>query len=941
MKRIFIVLTICLTCLLSACVVKQKTNSNNEGSTTQVKSTYTVAFTVEGERFKTLRVESGSKIEAEIGTPQKDGYSFIGWYLNDEKIDLSTYVVTGAVTFEARFEKQVIDESLVIDGVKDPNASYYVVIGWWEVSDPDDPTKTTSNLTPNSVRLFYMNVITYLKKAGATDDEISKIQFRNYSTKTVADMGALINADQDVDLLIGVGNNINSSAGVSLLDDNAGKFAAEMGSPLTSRYVALPVNANKVGINLFDYLKTDDGKRAFTDILSADDITVVPERSDEINLTVTVHGDTDTVTTLLDGETTINFGTITVPENNIFMGFATNEDSTEVKLNVALTQSVTYKDVKTIINVGDTALDLYPVFKEMGQVERTSYAVIAWYSKESTSGLNAEIIAQVEAGLKAYLKTQSVSDEDIATIVFKGYDGNVGPTTEAILEDGDVDIMLGWGNNISTTGKIPATLVQEDIQNVAMGEKAGRTIHLLTDNEGVKVVFDYFKTPEGQKLFIVVTPVDLTVTVHGDTDTVTELEDSESIINFGTITVPEGYTFLGFTNEENGTEVKVYASLESALTYNSVKELLTDGDTTLDLYPVFQAPDVVRENYVVIGWYDKEATSGLNADIIAQVEAGLKDYLKTQGVGDEELATIVFKGYDGNVGPSTELIMADGNVDIILGWGSNITTTGNIPESIVQKSVDGVTMGEKTGRMMHLLSSHEDPELVFTFLSSEDGQKLFVIVNEIELTVTIHGDTDAVTNVTTDKDSLTMPTITVGENKVFKGYSLTQGGEVDLVATLDQVLTYASIKNLVADNATTLDLYPVFEDVTPEEKTVAVVMIQVYNNYLTQAEAEEEAKRINAILSENEEVSIIIVNGDAETFTTSYNDEEVVDVVIGGNSPLKNFTTNENGALANCGAGHFTSTNRKVIISSKTAELTLAKKIYNFMVADYTEENNS
>lgn len=943
MRKIFFVLTICLISLLAACTVKTTTNGNENNSTTQVNSQYTVVFEVEGARYMTLKVQNGQKIEAEVGTPEKSGYKFTGWYLNDELVDLSTYTVTSSVTFEAHFEKLEIDESLDINQTKQPNEEYYVVIGWWERNDPSDPTKKMSNLTDLCVKMFYMNVISYLKKAGATDEEIAKIQVRNYSTNLVEEMGALINADGDVDLIIGVGNNINSTAGVELLDGNAGKFATEMGSPLTSRHVALPVNANKVGINLFDFLRTDYGKKAFTEILDANEITVVPERSDEINLTVTVHGDTDTVTTLLDAETTIDFGTITVPENSLFMGFATEENSAEVKLNVALDAAITYSKVKTLINVGDTTLDLYPVFKEMDDVERTNYVVIAWYNKTTTSGLDSTIVKQVEDGLKAYLKTQNVSDDDISTVLFKDYDGTVAETTVEIMEDGNVDIMLGWGSlsNITETGKIPAALVVDTTTGVRMGEKSSRTIHLLSSDEGVGLVYNYLKSEEGLKLFILVSPVDLTVTVHGETDTVTELEDTESVINFGNITVPENYTFLGFTNEENGTEVKVRTTLDGSLKYDDVKTLLVEGDTTLDLYPVFQAPDVVRTHYAVIAWYNKVATSGLDSTIMKQVEDGIKAYLKTQNVSDDDISTIIFKGYEGNVADSTTEIMTDGNVDIMLGWGSNITSTGKIPESQVQKSVDGVTMGEKTGRMMHLLSSDEGVELVFTYLSSEDGLKLFVIVNEVNLAVTVHGDTNETTNLTTDEDAVTVPTITVPEGKEFKGYALTEGGELALAATLTQELTYDSVKALVTEGATSIDLYPVFEDVTPEQKTTAVVMIQVNGDNLTQAEAEAEEARIKALLGENEDVTFIIVDGNATAFTDAYNDETVVDVVIGGNKPVDSFGKNENGPTANCGAGHFASTNRKVIISDKTKELTLAKKIYDYFVAAYTVEENS
>ena len=130
--------------------------------------------------------------------------------------------------------------------------------------DPNEPDKVTQNLTKTTVRLFYQNLINYLKASGATDANIANVQFRNYATATVAEMGAKINADADVDLMIGVGKNINTDGGVKLYNEsNDYKFQTPMGDG-TARYVACLSTATELGVSTYAWLKnTDAGVSSF------------------------------------------------------------------------------------------------------------------------------------------------------------------------------------------------------------------------------------------------------------------------------------------------------------------------------------------------------------------------------------------------------------------------------------------------------------------------------------------------------------------------------------------------------------------------------------------------------------------------------------------------------------------------------------------------------
>ena len=483
----------CLVLGLSFVAVGCSNNSNNTTTTSVVSlnEEFTVAFVSEGERFKTLKIEKGNKIETEVSEPSKSGYKFLGWYIGDEKINLSEYTVTGNVTFTAKFEEIVIDTEIDVNQVKEEGKVYTLVIGWWECTDlkEDGSKKLTSYLDETRVKMFYSNLALYLRAKGVTDEELSSVSIRNYSTNTVSEMGEKVLLDGDVSLMIGVGNNVNSSAGLTLYEsDNANKFQTNMGQ--ADRYVALLSSTNSLGINVYDWLRTDTGKESFLKVLEESQIEVVPERSNEINLKVTVHGNTDLETILDSEDKVVVLPEITIPEGKEFDGFSLTEGG-ERALNVAIDAELKYDNLKTLINVGDSEINLYPLFKDSVIEERTHYAVIAWYNKETTSGLNETIIEEVKTALFAYLRSHNVSEADIATIEFKGYEGNVGPSTEAIVNDGDVDIMLGWGSNISSSGSIPASSVVNAWSNYEMGAKTGRYVHILSSDESVTLVSEF------------------------------------------------------------------------------------------------------------------------------------------------------------------------------------------------------------------------------------------------------------------------------------------------------------------------------------------------------------------------------------------------------------------------------------------------------------------
>lgn len=188
--------------------------------------------------------------------------------------------------------------------------------------------------------------------------------------------------------------------------------------------------------------------------------------------------------------------------------------------------------------------------------------------------------------------------------------------------------------------------------------------------------------------------------------------------------IPMEHEFYGWTwKDPNDINIKdedfssQYIAYDEVIHYADIKEHSFNSNVTL--YPVFvNENDIpIPDYYIAIGWYAKTSTSGLSKEIMANWEKDLKTYLKSEGATDEDLANIVIKGYEGDVATAGSLVMKDRFIDVLLGFGKNMTSTGGIE---TKEMLGGIKMGGKD-RYIARLSDKEIATKVYAWVQTDAG----------------------------------------------------------------------------------------------------------------------------------------------------------------------------------------------------------------------------
>lgn len=412
----------------------------------QPEASIEITIVSDGNESKVTVYETGAAIDA----PVKSGYKFVGWaVVADGEIvfevgtavsmyDLQDYRdANGEIRLYAIYEVRVANEGLII-GI------------WNRYVNAEEVGADTAQKIEAAYRA-------YMTENNLTFD----VEFRVYSESAVADFGAAVNKDGDVDVILGAGANIQSSGGVAYI---ARAYMTYEG--LTGRYAVLLTDTERA-LNFYAY--------------------ITGLSNEEANITFVV-GETSTTATannLLGIKA--NAPEVTVEEGFELLGWATSADATEAMITAS---SIAYADVKDLLV--DGAVTLYPVIVQKLE-EDTTLKISVW--TKGGSWVTAAELDAIKTGFNNYLVSLGY-DLSKLTIEFveTTTDGNkVADLGAAVNTAGDFDIIFGCGNNVDSTGGV-AIITKGD---VLVGHVAGeRKVATLTGNTLAGHLYTYLTTVE-------------------------------------------------------------------------------------------------------------------------------------------------------------------------------------------------------------------------------------------------------------------------------------------------------------------------------------------------------------------------------------------------------------------------------------------------------------
>ncbi len=393
-------------------------------------------------------------------------------------------------------------------------------------------------------------------------------------------------------------------------------------------------------------------------LLTLSACSVVAGLENDVNITLNVNGNA------LDGNyvvNTFNNAIVPVPEapkGDVFLGWTADKDWQNKDIaDVALSQNkglIRYDDVKDY--AVDGKITLYAVF---GVQPRHDIAV-AWYDKEKTSGLNQGVMDEFLTALKAFLTTQGYTPDSM-DIVVRGYAGNVGPTCGAIMDDGDIDIMVGWAaaSNIEGTGGMTRGVdFLQNYGNIKLtGASKARYTAKLSDSEVVNKVYQWILS-----------------------------------------------TYAG-----EGGATKDYDVADTPV--------VPDPDPTPDPGDI-----VITDNTLVVSVWNKPDGSWISTEQLEKLKTDFAAYLTEHKV-DVSTLHITWRVEEDttNVAALVASVKAAGDVDFVLACGNNVNSSGNL-ENLEKIAVpDGTYM--TAGRMIAVLNKDNPRQLAKILWEFVSGTK--------------------------------------------------------------------------------------------------------------------------------------------------------------------------------------------------------------------------
>ena len=187
--------------------------------------------------------------------------------------------------------------------------------------------------------------------------------------------------------------------------------------------------------------------------------------------------------------------------------------------------------------------------------------------------------------------------------------------------------------------------------------------------------------------------------------------------------IPADHKFFGWTAYDPTTVhyadpgfAHKYVDYDGIVRYDDIKNHIQNGKVTM--YPLYIHESELPIPYLVVGWYAKTGTSGLGANQINKWKVDLMNFLTNDvHATEEQLSKVFIRSYDGNVGTIGSNINRDGDVDVFLGAGANLKSTGGV-EYVARTS--GIPMGSES-RYIYQLSDRTIAKTVYEWSITPEG----------------------------------------------------------------------------------------------------------------------------------------------------------------------------------------------------------------------------
>lgn len=408
------------------------------------------------------------------------------------------------------------------------------------------------------------------------------------------------------------------------------------------------------------------------------------------------------------------------------------EDGSDFDFSTAITSSISLHAYYELNGEGNPHEGENELNVRDEKKENVNYSfVIGWYSKTGTSGLDEKLTQHFYSNVINYLKSEGVSEEEIANISFRDLgEGNVSTVDQRLSLDGDFDMTIGlkalkdFVNNPVENGTI---------ENVKMGEKTDRRIHLFTsDNPIANKLFEYLKTPEGQMMFDYEYhyggEIDLNRTVNfyvGDEFYLSLNVEVNSTIDLSTIVNPTGTEEFSHWATKDGKKFESTTVVTDNLDlYATFKTNEHAGEESLN---VLETKEEGKTYSLVIAWYGNTSNSGLDITLTQHIYSNMRAYLESIGTSTELMNSITVRRYGETSDYKNANLAADlkkdGDVDLLFGPGGAITNV--FAEGEILKFDKTLVLGEATSRSIAVFTENELANKIFDFSITETGKQIF------------------------------------------------------------------------------------------------------------------------------------------------------------------------------------------------------------------------